>query len=68
MSVFSKIFGTYSTRELKRVTPLVEDIERFSSSHKGIKYHSGYCSDFEIIRANLSNMVTINTPRIVVTI
>jgi preprotein translocase subunit SecA len=28
MSLFSKIFGTYSTRELKRVTPLVGDIEQ----------------------------------------
>ncbi|MCL2003123.1 MAG: preprotein translocase subunit SecA [Oscillospiraceae bacterium] len=28
MPIFSKIFGTYSTRELKRVAPLTEEIER----------------------------------------
>ncbi len=34
MGIFSKIFGTYSSRELKKITPIVDSIEALGDSYK----------------------------------
>ena len=36
MSVISKIFGSYSQRELKRITPIVDKIEALEDSYKAM--------------------------------
>lgn len=36
MNIFSKIFGTHSDRELKKITPLVDAIEYLSEEYRGL--------------------------------
>ena len=36
MSIFTKIFGTYSDREIKKITPIVDKIESLSDKYKAM--------------------------------
>ncbi len=40
MSIFSKIFGTYSDREIKRIMPIVDQIEALSDTYTALDNHA----------------------------
>ena len=55
MGFFSKMFGSYSDRELKSIYPIVDKIEAMADEYTAM-------SDAEVYAANVNSVVSINVP------